>query len=191
MNGEWCYFKSYFTKEECEKILADGLKLPPEESTVGTDNGVQTNLDVRKSKVRFIQRDDSNFEWLFDKIWKIGLQANSDWFNFHVTKLSFIQLAEYHSKNQGEYKRHHDVFWINNDPYYHRKLTCVIQLTNPLEYDGGNFEIWSEKDKPNAHDIRQQGSAIFIPSFVEHHATPVTRGKRYSLAVWFEGPKWR
>jgi hypothetical protein len=64
MNGEWCYFKSYFTKEECEKILADGLKLPPEESTVGTDNGVQTNLDVRKSKVRFIQRDDSNFEWL-------------------------------------------------------------------------------------------------------------------------------
>ena len=24
MRGEWCYFKSYFTKEECDKIVKDG-----------------------------------------------------------------------------------------------------------------------------------------------------------------------
>jgi len=26
---------------------------------------------------------------------------------------------------------------------------------------------------------------------LRHKATPVTKGKRYSLAAWFDGPKWR
>jgi hypothetical protein len=26
---------------------------------------------------------------------------------------------------------------------------------------------------------------------LRHKAEPVTRGTRYSLAAWFDGPKWR
>jgi PKHD-type hydroxylase len=190
MNGEWCYYKKRFSKEQCDFILEEGLKLPAQDATLGVGGESQDN-SYRRSKIRFIQQSDSKFQFLFDDIWKMGIEANANWFNFHITRLTFIQLAEYDEAYQGEYKKHHDVFWMNNDPFYHRKLTCVIQLTNPSEYDGGDFEIFNEQDKPNKEEIREQGSVIFIPSFVEHQATPVIKGKRHSLAVWFEGPKWR
>jgi predicted 2-oxoglutarate/Fe(II)-dependent dioxygenase YbiX len=43
---------------------------------------------------------------------------------------------------------------------------------------------------PDKEEIRTQGTAVFLPSFIPHAALPVTKGTRYSLAVWFEGPKW-
>jgi PKHD-type hydroxylase len=190
MIGEWAYFKSRFTKEQCDYILQEGLKLPAQDATLGVQ-GVHTDSQFRKSKTRFIHDTDLKFSFLFDELWRMGIKANSDWFNFHITRVSYIQLAEYDESYQGEYKQHQDVFWINNDPFYHRKLTCVVQLTDPSEYEGGNFEVFSEQDKPNPVEIREQGTAIFIPSFMLHQATPVTKGTRYSLAVWFEGPKWR
>jgi PKHD-type hydroxylase len=47
------------------------------------------------------------------------------------------------------------------------------------------------QNSPDKEEIRQQGTAIFLPSFISHAALPVTKGTRHSLAVWMEGPKWR
>ena len=192
MRGEWCYFGKYFTPEQCKQILEDSLQIPAQDAKLGVAgmNDYQAN-DYRKSKIRFIQKENHpQFHWLFDELWKMGSQANHDWFNFHITNLSFIQLAEYDASYQGEYKKHHDVFWINNDKY-HRKLTCVIQLTDPSEYEGGDLELFDLNEYPNKEELRQQGTAIFFPSFIPHQAHPVTKGTRYSLAVWFEGDKWK
>lgn len=191
MKGEWCYFKSYFTKEECEKIIGDASKLPSQDAVVGV-NGINTGLDtsIRKSKVRFISDKDPNFTWLFDKMWKTAIEANKDFFDIHISKLEFIQFAEYDSSYEGEYKEHHDVFWLNNDPYYHRKLSGIVQLSDPNQYEGGSFEI-TETINPIDKDIAEQGSVVYFPSMLRHKANKVTKGVRYSLAVWFEGPKWR
>jgi PKHD-type hydroxylase len=189
MRGEWCYFKNHFTPQECDKILEIGLTLPEEDATIGMDKNV--NSETRKSKVRFIQKNDIRFEWLFDRLWKMSIQANDEWFNFNISKITYIQLAEYDSEYLGEYKIHKDVFWINDDPKYHRKLTCVVQLSDPASYEGGNFELhYLATSYPDVNEIRQRGSAIFLPAFIDHAATPVTKGKRYSLAAWFDGPKW-
>ena len=191
MRGEWCYFGKYFTSEQCNKILEDGLKLPAQDAKLGVAGmNEYSNDSHRKSKIRFIQSDNPDFQWLFDDLWKMGIQANREWFNFHVTNLSYIQLAEYDESYQGEYKKHHDIFWVNNDKY-HRKLTCVIQLTDPSQYEGGDLELFELAQYPNKEELRQQGTAIFFPSFIPHQAHPVTKGKRYSLAVWFEGNKWQ
>ena len=136
-----------------------------------------------------LQSNNSNFQFLFDELWRMCITANKEWFNFNITNVSYIQLAEYDAEYEGEYKKHQDVFWINNDQY-HRKLTCVIQLTDPAEYEGGDLELFDLTEYPNAEQVRNQGTSIFFPSFVPHRAHPVTKGKRYSLAVWFEGPKW-
>jgi PKHD-type hydroxylase len=190
MRGEWCYFNNYFDRETCQKILDLGLQLPAEDAKLGVAGmSDYSNDNYRKSKIRFIQSTNPDFQWLFDELWKMGMQANRDWFNFHITNLSYIQLAEYDESYSGEYKKHHDVFYINNSEY-HRKLTCVIQLTNPGEYEGGDFEMYELTQYPDKNDIKAQGSAIFLPSFVTHAALPVTKGTRYSLAVWFEGPHW-
>lgn len=189
MNGEWCYFKNYFTKEQCENIINLGLRIQAQEARLGTSGAKDTR--TRRSVIRFILRSHTEFDFLFRELWIMGLRANDDFFNFHLSKLDFLQLAEYSEEDQGEYKAHHDVFWMNGDPKYHRKMTCVIQLSDPSTYDGGNLEIYDVHHTIDIDNRRSRGTAIFFPSFYNHAVTPVTRGQRYSLTAWFDGPKWR
>jgi PKHD-type hydroxylase len=190
MRGEWCFFKSHFDPSTCQHILDLGLTIPAQDAKLGVDGDAQNN-ETRRSKIRFIQRTDTRFEFLFTKLWNLALWANDDWFDFHLSRISYLQLAEYDSSYTGEYRRHHDVFWMNKDPKYHRKLTCVVQLSDPSTYTGGDFQMYNIEQHPIPAEIRTQGSVIFLPSFVEHSAQPVTSGTRYSIAAWFDGPKWK
>lgn len=191
MTGEWCYFKSYFDRSTCEKILKLCSSISSQDAVVGIGNSSRISNETRRSKIKFIQSHNWEFSFLFDSLWKASLKANVDFFNFHISKLDYIQLAEYDSSYKGEYKDHHDVFWLNNDPFYHRKLSCVVQLSDPRDYEGGDLQLIDTNSFPKAEDIKQQGTVIFFPSFFLHRALPVTKGVRYSLAAWFDGPKWR
>jgi PKHD-type hydroxylase len=187
MKGEWCYFKSYFSKEFCESVIEEASKLPLKSAGLGED-GLTENNQYRKSDVAWLYPE--KFDNLYEEIWKLERIANKEWFGFHIDNLEYIQFAKYDSKVLGEYKKHQDIFWVGNNPR-HRKLSAVIQLSDPSTYSGGNLELLECNEYPNSDDIRQQGSIIFFPSFVYHKANPVTSGIRYSLAVWFEGPYWR
>lgn len=191
MKGEWCYFKSYFDKNTCNEILEKAKLIETQDAVLGLNNDPQVNFEYRRSKVRFLNSDDWRFKDLFTDLWKTAIMANRDFFNFHITKMDFVQLAEYDSSYQGEYKEHHDVFWLNNDPDYHRKMTAVIQLSDPNDYEGGDLVVTETVTPPGPTEFRDQGTIIFFPSFLRHKATPVIRGTRYSIAAWFEGPKWR
>lgn len=190
MKGEWCYFKSYFSKQDCEKIIKDSSIIPYQDALIGTNSSPSINFETRRSKIKFINSEDWRFSNLFTDLWKMALRANNDFFNIHLSKLDFVQFAEYDSSYKGEYKAHHDVFWLNDDPFYHRKLTCVIQLSDPNDYEGGDFELIDTSTSPEQEDMRQQGTVIFFPSFFMHRANPVLKGTRYSVTAWFEGPKW-
>lgn len=193
MIGEWCYFKNYLDQNTCKKIIQDVQLLPVQEAHVGVGEGKEAiDNSVRRTKIRFINKGDWKFQYIFDIFWKTAIQANDDFFQFNISRLNFIQFAEYNSNELAEYKPHHDVFWLNNDAFYHRKLSGMIQLSNEQDYDGGNFEIVdaSVQSRPPAADIRQQGTILYLPSFMMHQVTPVTRGIRYSLVAWFEGKKW-
>lgn len=190
MKGEWCFFNDWLTKPTCESIVQKALALPSQQAVLGV-SGETSDSSYRRSVVRFISKDNPDFTFLFDALWKAAIWANDDYFGFHLSRLDYLQFAEYDSAYQGEYKSHHDVFWLNGDPVYHRKLSCVVQLSDPADYDGGNLEFLETETKPDANVIRNQGCMVFFPSFFRHQATPVTRGKRYSIAAWFDGPKWR
>jgi PKHD-type hydroxylase len=190
MKGEWCYFKSYFSKQDCEKIIKDSSIIPYQDALIGTNSSPSINFEARRSKIKFINSEDWRFSNLFTDLWKMALRANNDFFNIHLSKLDFVQFAEYDSSYKGEYKAHHDVFWLNDDSFYHRKLTCVIQLSDPNDYEGGDLELIDTSTYPEQEDMRQQGTVIFFPSFFMHRANPVLKGTRYSVTAWFEGPKW-
>jgi len=191
MKGEWCYFKSYFSAEYCQHIIDTALRREPSEAQIGTKDGIQKDDSFRRSNIRFVNKGDAELDYVFDEMWKLAIRANQDWFDVQISKLDYYQIAEYDSANRGEYKTHHDIFYMNGDPYYHRKLSCVIQLSDPTTYEGGDLVFEHVEHQPNHEDMRQQGTAIFFPSFIRHAALPVTAGKRYSIASWFDGPKWR
>ena len=189
MKGEWCYFENIFTPEECQHIINEGLQLPNKQATLGVE-GSLTDNEFRSSIVRFFEPTNPTYHFIHDKLWKYAITANHDWFKFNINRLPYIQLAEYDESYKGHYRRHIDTFWMNDDPIYHRKLTCVVQLTNPDNYEGGNLELYNVRETPDVTGVRKQGTAIFFPGFIEHQANPVTKGRRYSLAAWFEGPKF-
>lgn len=193
MKGEWCYFKSYLDKDTCEKIIRDVQVLPVQDAHVGVGEGKEVvRNNVRRTKIRFIHAGDWRFQYIFDIFWKTGISANDDFFQFNISRLNFIQFAEYNSNVLAEYKAHHDVFWMNNDPVYHRKLSGMIQLSDENNYSGGDFEVVdpNASTAPLREDVRKQGTIFYLPSFITHQVTPVTRGTRYSLVAWFEGKKW-
>jgi PKHD-type hydroxylase len=72
-----------------------------------------------------------------------------------------------------------------------RKLSLIIQLTDPSEYEGGDFQFDSDIPQPDPAEIKQRGTVIVFPSFLRHRVTPVTSGVRRSLVSWVEGPKFR
>ena len=91
-----------------------------------------------------------------------------------------------------------DNSWTNNTDWDKklRKLSITVNLTNPGEYSGGEFEIdrgphFGNERYYTVTEIRPRGSIIVFPAFVYHQVTPITWGERKSLVMWTMGPKWR
>lgn len=189
MKGMWCYHKNRWSSEYCESLIQ---RSKSENFFKGTiDDGI-VNPNIRRSEITFLQANDTRFRDVFSDLWVMALEANKSFFNFHISQLNFIQIGKYDAKDKGEYTSHQDVFWLNNDPNFHRKLSLSIQLSDPKDYEGGDLVFENiPGTTPTPEDIRSQGTAIFFPSFVYHKVTPVTKGTRYSLVAWFDGPKWR
>jgi len=192
MRGQWCYFTGAFSPEFCNSIITRAEKYNWETAVVGQPLDSRLNSEIRKSKTKFLHKSTNEFNDVFDQLWKLALQANQEWFNVHITKLDYLQLGQYNSSERGEYKSHQDVFWMSQDTGYHRKLSCVVQLTDPQCYHGGDLVFDKlESSLPDAVELRNQGTVIFFPSTVYHHVTPVEQGIRHSLVAWFDGPYWR
>jgi PKHD-type hydroxylase len=62
-------------------------------------------------------------------------------------------------------------------------------LTDPNEYEGGDFEILDEV--PGEKLKRTRGTLLAFPSYTLHAVTPVTKGTRNSLVSWISGKPFR
>ncbi|HAB38614.1 MAG TPA: 2OG-Fe(II) oxygenase [Rhodobacteraceae bacterium] len=100
-----------------------------------------------------------------------------------------IQFTEYHASENGHYDWHHDVNYFHNEPF-DRKLSMTVQLTDPTEYEGGDFHL-DDSVEPLPSFSKDKGSVLIFPSYINHKVSPVTKGIRRSLVAWFSGPRWR
>ena len=183
MKAEWAVWRGAFSPSECQTILDRGIVLPEIIANQGL-NGENPDRDHRRSKIKWMYED--LYSEVFDKMWKMTLHVNEKYFGYHIDTLRFMQLTEYDESDRGEYKEHHDVFWMTEDK--HRKLSVSLQLTDRSKYDGGELMIQTQNEQPQ--DYFDQGTVIWFPSFTPHWVNPVTRGKRNSVVCWFEGPHW-
>jgi len=185
MNAEWAIWRDIFSPEECESIIERGNNLPGDMGKQG-DDGEVTDENFRRSKISWMY--ETVFEDVFDKMWKLTNKVNEQFFGFHIDTLRYMQLTEYEESYKGEYKRHHDIFWLNKYNK-HRKLSVVLQLTDSSTYEGGELNMEVQGEEPR--NYFDQGTVIWFPSFTPHWVNPVTKGKRNSVVCWFEGPRWR
>lgn len=107
-----------------------------------------------------------------------------------------IQLTEYDSAEQGEYKPHEDdADWVGLvperfDPRGVRKLSVVIQLSDSKSYEGGELIFPNNEGYDSSH-ATGIGTCIIFPSYLKHGVTPVTSGVRHSLVSWILGPPFK
>ena len=188
MKGEWVYNEAFYNKQQCDYIIEEALKIEPEEPTLGYD-GKTGDSNFRRSKIRWILPNHKELGFLFNDYWRLLIAINKDWYGFNVDNLPYLQFTEYDESYKGEYKSHQDVFWINPSNK-HRKVSFILQLTDDKIYEGGDLVLEHVSENPPADIVRKQGTLLTFPSFVYHRLTPVTKGKRYSLVGWFEGPKF-
>ena len=176
-----------------DKIVSDIITeceyYKPQSATMAHDGSI-TNSEYRTSELRWIDKNDVNSKFIADTLWNYAQEANRKSFGFHIDLIKEIQYTTYRAEEGGKYDWHHDTFW-GNPTMYDRKLSVVVQLTDPSEYEGGEFELDAQYNQPNPTDLKKKGTIIVFPSFINHRVTQVTSGVRKSLVTWIEGPKFK
>lgn len=172
-------FESEIPARVCDQILEEGKKMKPQ---VGQAGG-EFNEEVRDSDVCFFK----DVSWIGGLCEHYIRTANrsSKW-HFDISVVQDPQFTIYEIGQH--YTWHQDILRQGND----RKLSMVVQLNDPEEYDGGRLKMKNSLGEEFVcQDFLPRGSVIVFPSVTWHCITPVTRGRRHSLVCWAVGPQFK
>jgi len=170
-----------FSEDEIEDIIILGRRLTSKRAETG-DQGADC-LDVRRSHISWIVINDQT-KSLYGKLSQAVKDTNEKFFQFDLTMIEKLQFTEYCHSERGFYDQHMDPLYWNNP--HNRKLSFVVQLSDPDEYEGGELKLYYAKEPTVIQ--KEKGLIVFFPSYVLHEVTPVTKGTRRSLVGWVHGP---
>lgn len=181
----WAWKSSVFTPEECNMII-NACKNNVNPATLYAKDGKTSNVDTsyRDSNTVFILPSMEN-NWIFQRIGDAVMEINNNHFRFDLTGFAEgLQFTEYKEPG-GKYDLHVDKVFNG----IIRKLSVVVQLSDPATFDGGDFHY---QDSTTVEVLpKSQGMALAFPSYALHGVTPVTRGVRYTLVGWVTGPNFK
>jgi len=173
-----------FSDSEIASVIELGnAAMKNEAGIVGVN---KTDQKIRKSTVSWINCNQQS-TFLYDKLGYIARMLNGQFFEFDL--YGFVEDFQYTVYQAGgdHYDWHIDKGNTNISP---RKLSLVVQLSDPSEYDGGEL-LLNLGGKEIITAEKKKGLIYAFPSWVLHKVTPVTAGTRKSLVVWIAGPKFR
>ncbi len=191
---QWSGDKPMFTPAECDSIIRAGLSQPLGFATIGNgDNqGGTLNLDYRCVKSCGLEQfvGGNDLTWVYERIANYVGWANRDHFRFDLTGLGepvqFLRYEVTATPVPGHYLWHQD---FGGGISSNRKLSLVVNLSDPSEYEGCRLELMNERVWESGYIGK--GDAIVFPSWTPHQVTVITRGVRHALAVWIHGPQFR
>jgi PKHD-type hydroxylase len=190
-NENWAYVPDVFTPEECKKIIEIGTSgtnaTPLTYGLVGGSKDIaETALETRRSPIAWIRSDVEENRWIFEKLTGSIIQVNNQFFNFDLIDIQSLQFTSYDGEEKGFYEKHIDTMYKGTGT---RKLSLSVQLSDDSDYEGGDL-LLHYKNQPDIA-MRTKGTVNFFPSWMLHEVTPVTKGKRYSLVAWVQGPRFK
>lgn len=180
------YWKGGFTPQELKDIIQLGESMPKVRGQIGSGAMDEELLEQRNNFIAWIPCNQDT-AWLHKKLANFVIDLNAKYFGFDLTGFTEdLQYTVYNSDNGPEhYDWHIDSAANGSIP---RKLSLTLQLSDPMEYEGG--EVW-------IHGLtrcvlpKEQGTLTIFPSYALHRVTPVTKGVRRSLVAWISGPEFR
>jgi PKHD-type hydroxylase len=180
----FAWWEGAFSEQELDVLQSQAIKANEEAMVGGGEHGRVAD-HIRRSELNWLQKTQES-AWVYERLAHVVSSLNADYFNFDLTGFGEpLQLTNYHENREGMYAWHQD-FGGNGAS---RKLSIVMQLTDPSAYEGGNLEIMKSKE-PFAMK-KQRGLIVAFPSWTVHQVTPVTKGTRQSLVGWISGPNFK
>lgn len=168
-----------FSAAECDAILDKFGRNPLRPGLLIPAPGMAEKVDtsIRKSSITSIQLNEES-KWIFGRLRDVAALVNQG-LKFELKGFDEgLQLARY---AEGEfYDWHAD---LGADVGAFRKLTLVVQLTDPADYDGGEVEFFPTPIQAP----KERGTVAVFPAYIPHRVLPVGRGPRWSIAAWIAG----
>lgn len=170
-------YHSAIPKEICEQLIK---KYNCNELEHGIISNQKIDLNVRNVKTFTLEKTD----WVTSIFHYYGFDANHENFHYRIQGISNVQFLKYEPGMF--YKVHSDTSPERTSESFYRKLTIVLSLSEPSDYEGGDFFLYADglnKIKLN----QQQGSIHVFPSYLNHKINPIKKGVRYSMVSWILG----
>lgn len=182
----FAYKDEVFSPEECDQIIALG-------DTFGWQRGSTLGGEVtdarRRSDVSWIHWRPQSEDFIWEKLAHWIASLNAQFFGFDLSSFSeALQITRYRSEEKGFYSWHQD---FGPGQMSIRKLSFVVQLTDPAQYTGGELELFMAKIEKNIAVPKTRGSVIVFPAYEPHRVSPMKTGTRHSLVGWVSGVPFR
>ena len=176
-----------FTPKKCQMIIEAGRSEPRKNAEVGSSEGIRGGVYDTKTRT-------SHISWIpfkkmtemYKQLELVMKQTNGNHFGFDGMCIN--EQAQYTEYPEGGFYDWHvdnDVNFNHEPPVRKISMTCL--LSPESEFEGGDLELMKEGKVAKI----KQGQAIFFSSFIRHRVTPVIRGNRKSLVMWFGGPPFK
>ena len=176
-----------FTPKQCQMIIDAGRSEPRKDAQVGNHEGIKggvLNTKTRTSHISWIPF--KKMPEMYKDIEHVMKTTNGNHFCFDGMQLTeFAQYTEYPEGGFYDWHVDNDVNCQHEPPVRKISMTCL--LSHESEFEGGDLELMREGKIAKI----KQGHAIFFASFIRHRVTPVIRGTRKSLVMWFGGTPFK
>jgi PKHD-type hydroxylase len=183
------YWEGFLSNEDINLLLAQPEWLNLQAGCIGGGgNSSSVDASIRASQIAWIGMKPELVQ-IWEKLANAVAEVNSRYFHFDLTGFHEpMQLGLYTEEQQGHYNWHTDA--APQDRHTPRKLSMSMLLSDPSEFEGGEFQVKTNNDEAQTLECAK-GRAWFFPSYTLHRVAPVTKGMRRSLVLWIGGPAFR
>jgi len=160
---------------------------------------------VRSSKHAWISTD----YWIASHIWFYIQKANESNFLYDITKFE-NDVIQYTTYDVGDHYNWHVDYSISTNINKSvgnnfeentlnsvlvknqeiRKLSFVMQLSDPSDYEGGELQFLDDSDNIY-YAPKEKGTIIVFDSRTKHRVRKIKKGFRKSIVGWVMGPRWK
>tara|TARA_R110000782_G_scaffold68953_2_gene138749 strand:- start:91 stop:675 length:585 start_codon:yes stop_codon:yes gene_type:complete len=180
----FAWWEGAFTNQELDWLQQKTKEASQEAQIGGSEDGV-VDSNTRRSTLKWLSKSQET-AWVFEKLGHVISSLNKDYFDFNLTGFGEeLQLTNYSEENQGTYSWHQDFGGAGPS----RKLSLVLQLSDPNDYEGGELQILNKKEPTSVP--KKRGLITVFPAWTLHQVTPVVKGTRQTLVTWVSGPAFK
>lgn len=204
-NAIWYY--TGLPEEVVEYIESHLVKSYEEEMAESKLHGNLLHHEKRKSQNAWVPTTD----WIAGFLWHYISRANRENFLYDIRHIDgeSIQYTRYgegefygwhtdagqatyfkpnSTNNRDEQALVNDFLLSSTEAV--RKLSFVMQLSDPDDYEGGNLQLMDDSGN-SIIAPRARGSIVVFDSRTPHRVLKVRKGTRRSLVGWTVGPRWK